>query len=117
MNYIQRLTNTLDNHAETVSVLANLPVAKLDNKLLLIKKQIASAVKYEQPDAIELLNVWQDQVENAKVLKQELNLADNYLLDVDMELNELAAFEMIEKRQDLLKSKLLKEEFSTNRRK
>ena len=117
MNYIQRLSNALDNDAETVSVLANLPVAKLDNKLLLIEKQIISSLKYNQFDALELLKVWEGQVLNAKVLKQELKLADNNLLDVDMTLPELAAFEMIEKRQDILKSKLLKEEFSTNGRK
>lgn len=117
MNYIQRLTSALDHDAETVSVLGHLPVTKLDNKLSLIKKQILTAKKYEQHDAIELLKIWEDQVLNAKELKKELSLADNNLLDVNMELAELAAFEMIEKRQDILKNKLLKEEFSINRRK
>jgi len=117
MNYIQRLTEALNKDAETVSVLANLPVAKLDNKLILLKKQIASAKKFEQHDAVELLRTWEDQVLNAKDLKQDLNMPDNNLLDVNMELTELAAFEMIEKRQDILKSKLLKEEFSINRNK
>jgi|ERR1043165_2641083 hypothetical protein len=111
MNYAQRLHTALDKDAETVSVLAHLPVQKLENKLLLIAKQIESARKFAQNDAIELLRVWQDQVENAKELKRDLALEDNDLLDVEMEIQELAAFEMIEKRQELLKSKLLKDGF------
>ena len=117
MNYTQRITNALDKEAETISVLGHLPVAKLDTKLLLIDKQTVSALKYEQYDALELLKIWEHQVISAKALKQQLALADNNSLDVDMELTELAAFEMIEKRQDILRNKLLKEEFSTNGRK
>lgn len=117
MNYAQRITTALDKDAEIVSVLGHLPIAKLNNKMLLLKKQMASANKFEQYDAIELLKIWEAQIINAKVLKQELNLEDNNTLDVDMEITELAAFEMIEKRQDILKNKLLKEEFSINGKK
>ena len=114
MNYAQQITTTLDNDAETVSVLGHLPVSKLDSKLDLIRKQLATARKYEQHDAVELLKIWQDQVLNAKELKQYLKLEDNNVLDVNMELSELAAFEMIEKRQDILKNKLMKESLTAN---
>ncbi len=117
MNYIQRISTALDTDTETVSVLAHLPVARLNTKLQLIKKQIASARKYEQYDAIELLHIWEDQIINAKALKLQLNLEENTTVDVNMELPELAAFDMIERRQDLLKEKLLKDEFSMNGKK
>ena len=115
MNYIQRITSALDKDAETVSILSHLPVAKLDAKLMLLKKQIATARKFEQYDAVELLHIWEDQINNAKELKQHIEIEESTLLDVDMQLPELAAFEMIEKRQELLKSKLLTKDFFVNR--
>lgn len=114
MNYLQRINTALEKDAESVSVLAHLPVEHLDKKLALINRQVAAAKKYEQRDALELLNIWQAQVLNAKELKLQLNPVENLLVDVEMELPELAAFEMIEKRQELLKLKLSKEEFSEN---
>jgi len=113
MNYIQRITAALDKDAETVSLLAHLPVLRLENKLQLLKKQMLSAKKYEQYAALELLKIWEDQVLNALELKRNLNIEDSDLVDVDMELTELAGFDMIEKRQQLLKKKLLKEDYLT----
>ncbi len=117
MNYLQRINTALEKDAENVSVLAHLPEERLDKKLALINRQVAAAKKYEQRDALELLKIWEAQVLNAKELKLQLNPAENLLVDVEMELPELAAFDMIEKRQELLKLKLSKEEFSENRQK
>lgn len=112
MNYAQRITTALDKETENISVLAHLPIERLDKKLQLLSRQIASAKKYEQPDAIELLHIWERQVNDAIELKQQLQPAENLLVDVEMVLPELAAFDMIEKRQELLKLKLLKGEFT-----
>lgn len=110
MNYTQYLHTALSKNAENISVLAHMSNAMLEHKLIMLKKQAATASRFDQHDALELLALWEEQVQQAKVLKQQLDIADNETSDVDMELPELAAFEMIEKRQELLRNKLLKNE-------
>lgn len=110
MNYSQYLHITLSKNAENVSVLAHLSNARLEYKLIMLKKQAATAYRFNQQDALEILALWEEQILQAKVLKQQLDIPDNETSDVDMELPELAAFEMIEKRQEMLRSKLLKNE-------
>ncbi len=112
MNYTQRINNALDKEAENVSVLAHLPIERLDKKLLLLARQVEAAKKYEQHEAVELLHIWEQQVNDAKELKLQINPTENLLVDVEMVLPELAAFDMIEKRQELLKLKLLKGEYT-----
>jgi hypothetical protein len=114
MNYIQRINSALEKEAENVSILSYLSLERLDKKLVLINKQLIAAKKYEQPDAVELLKIWAGQVNDAIALKLQMDMEENLLLDVDMELPELAAFDMIEKRQELLKTKLLKGEYTPN---
>ncbi len=110
MNYTQYLHTALNNNAENISVLAHLSPVRLEQKLQLVKKQIDSAQRFDQTGALELLKVWEDQLLQAAELKAQLGIANNDTSDVAMELPELAALEMIEKRQEILRSKLLKNE-------
>jgi len=110
MNYTQYLHTALNNNAENISVLAHLSPVRLEQKLQLVKKQVGSALRFNQADALELLKVWEDQILQAAELKAQLDIENNDTSDIDMELPELAAFEMIEKRQELLRNKLLKNE-------
>lgn len=111
MNYAQKISAALDNEAENVAYLSYFPTAKLEQKLGLVKKQMEIATRNEQRDAIELLNLWQNQITDAQVLKLQLKVEENPLLEMDFELPEIMAFELIEKRQELLRQKLLKDEF------
>lgn len=111
MNYAQHLHTALDKEAENVSVLAHLSESKLETKLSLVRKQMGSARRFEQHDALELLKIWEEQIFNALELKAQLNIEENEQTDLDMMLPELAAFEMIEKRQEILRTKLLKDDY------
>jgi hypothetical protein len=111
MNYIQKISSALDKETENISFLAYFPSTKLQQKLTLVKKQIEIATRNEQTDALELLKLWETQITEAQLLKQQLNPDENPLLEMDFELPEIMAFELIEKRQELLRQKLLKEEF------
>lgn len=110
MNYTQYLHAALTNNAENISVLAHLSPVRLEHKLQLVKKQMGSARRFDQANALELLKLWEDQILQAAELKTQLGIENNDTSDIVMELPELAALEMIEKRQELLRSKLLKNE-------
>lgn len=110
MNYTQYLHTALTNNAENISVLAHLSPVKLEHKMQLVKKQMGSARRFDQPGALEILQVWEDQIQQASELKAQLGIESNNTSDVAMELPELAALEIIEKRQEILRSKLLKNE-------
>ena len=113
MNYIQKTSIAIDKEAENVAYLSYFPSAKLEQKLNLVQKQLEIAARNEQHDAKELLTLWQKQISDAQFLKQQYKVEDNPHLEIDFELPEIMAFELIEKRQELLRQKLLKEEFTT----
>jgi hypothetical protein len=109
MSYIQQITNALDKEMENVAFLAYFPYPKLEKKHLLVKQQIAIAEKNNQLQALDLLKIWQSQIQDALTLKKNLQVEDNAELDMQLHLPEIEAYEMIEKRQELLKQKLLKD--------
>src|SRR5688500_12391375 len=109
MNYIQQITLALDKEVENIAFLAYFPEQKLDKKLLRLKQQLDVAGKNKMSEAVELLKLWEQQVLDAKVLKEELHIEDNPALELNMFLPEIDAFEMIEKRQSQLRKKLLKD--------
>ncbi len=107
MDYIQQISNALDKEVENVAFLGYFPFNKLEKKLLLVQQQLAVAEKNKQLGAAELLKVWEQQLLDATELKKEMQLEDNPLLDMQLSLPEIEAYEMIEKRQELLKERLL----------
>ena len=117
MDYIQQITNALDKDVENIAFLAYFPDSKLEKKLLLVQQQLAVAEKNNQLGAAELLKIWEQQISDARILKQDLKLEDNPKLDMQMYLPEIEAYEMIEKRQELLKQKLLQDKFTEVERK
>ena len=106
MNYIQRLSDAMDNEAENVALLSYIPATKLEQKLLLVRGQIEIAAKNELRDALELLKLWEKQITDAVELKRVLNPDENPVLDMNMELPEVMGFELFQKRQEVLKNKL-----------
>ncbi len=112
MSYVQQISSALEKEAENIAFLAHFPAAKLENKLTSVRNQISIAEKSGQTGALELLKLWESQILEAQVLKQEYNLEDNPNLDMKMQLLEVEAYEMIEKRQQILRKKLLKEGLS-----
>jgi hypothetical protein len=109
MNYNEQITYALDKDVQNVAFLAYFPESKLDKKLLSLKQQLAIAVKNKLTDAAQLLQIWQRQVLDAKILKAQWRVEDNPTLELKMFLPEIDAFEEIEKRQERLKQKLLKD--------
>jgi hypothetical protein len=109
MDYRQQISNALDKDVENIAFLAYFPESKLDKKLLALKQQQEIAQKNNIPDALELLQIWQQQVQDAKSLKAQLHIDDNPKLSLELSLPEIEAYEAIQKRQELLKKKLLKE--------
>ena len=112
MDYIQQISNALDKEVENVAFLAYFPFGKLEKKLSLVRKQLAVAEKNKQTGALELLKIWEEQILDAQILKQDLKIEDNAKLDMQMHLPEIEAYEEIEKRQELLKEKLLKDKYT-----
>ncbi|MES2620696.1 MAG: hypothetical protein V4615_07580 [Bacteroidota bacterium] len=109
MSYISQITNALDKEIENVAFLAYFPVAKLEKKLQVVKQQILIAEKNNQLQALDLLKIWEQQISDARLLKKQLEIDDNLDLDMQLSLPEIEAYEMIEKRQELMKQKLLKD--------
>lgn len=116
MNYIQRLSETMDREAENVAFLSYFPSAKLEQKLLSVRAQIEIATRNELRDALELLKLWEKQITDAQEMKRVLNPDENDLLDMNMELPEVIGFEVFQKRQDVLRDKLLRAEEIANAR-
>lgn len=110
MNYIQRISDCMDNETENVAFLSYFTTAKLEQKLLLVRGQIEIATKNELRDALELLKLWEKQIIDAVELKRVLNPDENALLDMNMELPEVMGYELFQKRQEVLKNKLLQAE-------
>jgi len=108
MSYISQITNALDKEIENVAFLAYFPDAKLEKKLSVVRQQIVVAEKNKQLQALDLLKIWEQQICDARVLKKEMNIDDNPNLDMQLSLPEIEAYEMIEKRQEMMKQKLLK---------
>lgn len=117
MSYISQITNALDKEIENVAFLAYFPDAKLEKKLLLVRQQVLVAEKNKQLQALDLLRIWEQQICDARVLKKELEIDDNPNLDMQLSLPEIEAYEMIEKRQELMKQKLLKDNLTEAERK
>lgn len=117
MSYISQITNALDKEIENVAFLAYFPDTKLEKKLLLVRQQILVAEKNKQLQALDLLKIWEQQISDARVLKKEMNIDDNPNLDMQLSLPEIEAYEMIEKRQELMKQKLLKDNLTEAERK
>lgn len=112
MDYIQQISNALDKEVENVAFLAYFPFNKLEKKLLLIRQQLSVAEKNKQTGALELLKIWEEQILEAQILKHDLKIEDNAKLEMQMYLPEIEAYEAIEKRQALLKEKLLNDKFT-----
>jgi hypothetical protein len=109
MDYAQKLSNALDKEEETIAFLAFLPLSILEKKLLQVRRQLDIAQRNNILGPLELLKFWQKQLLDAKLLKAEFELEDYYDRDINFSLREVEEFEQIEKRQELLKQKLLKE--------
>jgi hypothetical protein len=105
MDYIQEISKALDKETENIAFLAYFPEVKLDKRLLMLRKQYYIARKNKLTEAMELLKIWEQQVLDAKAVKEELRISDNPDLELDMFLPEVEAYDMIEKRQALLKQK------------
>ena len=112
MDYIQQISNALDKEVENVAFLAYFPFNKLEKKLLLIRQQLSVAEKNKQTGALELLKIWEEQILEAQILKHDLKIEDNAKLEMQMYLPTIEASEAIEKRQALLKEKLLNDKFT-----
>jgi hypothetical protein len=117
MDYILQITAALNKDVENIAFLSYFPEGKLDKKLLSIRQQIEVAKKNKLTDALELLKIWEQQVIEAKSLKQELQVKDNPALDLNFYLPELEVYDMLEKRQELLKQRLNKDSTAEAERK
>lgn len=107
MDYIQQISNALDKDVENIAFLAYFSESKLERKLTVVQQQLAVAEKNNLTYATELLKIWEEQIISAQILKKELQIEDNPKLNMRLSLPELEDYELIEKRQELLKEKLL----------
>jgi hypothetical protein len=106
MDYTQRINQAIAKDIETIAFLAHFTNENLQRKLSLLKKQKDIASRNARFDALELLQVWEEQTVDAIILKKELEFEDNELLDMDMLLPEIQTLEMMENRQNLLQQRL-----------
>ena len=109
MDYREEITRALDKDVENIAFLAYFPKEKLQNKLTAIRKQLQVAEQNNLSEATELLKLWEQQVVDALVIKEDLQISDNPKLDMPLYLPEIEVYEMLEKRQALLKQRLQKD--------
>ena len=68
---------------------------------------LGQSFRNQLTDAGNLLQIWERQLSDARFIKQQYEIADNPKITVSMLLPDLAEYEEIEKRQQLLLQKLL----------
>ena len=110
MNYNTEIQTALDKEIENVALLSAYSFKKLDELLAVVKQKQMVAFRNQLTDAGALLQIWERQLSDARLLKLQYEVTDNNSLEVAMSLPDLDAYEMIEKRQQFLLEKLLVKE-------
>lgn len=110
MNYKQQIETVLNNEVQHVAILSSYPLEKIDKLLDSIRQKTSVAFRYQLNEAGELLQIWERQLSDARMIKLLYGIEDNTENEIDMQLPDLSAYEMIEKRQQLLLEKLFVKE-------
>ena len=71
-----RIKDCIDNHEKYVAIMATLPDKELAKKLDLVHIQSELAEKTENTGSLELLEVWHQQIIEARIYKAENNIPD-----------------------------------------
>ena len=103
MSIAIRIKDCIDNHDKYVAIMATLPDKELAKKLDLVHIQSEIAEKTKNTGSLELLEVWHQQIIEARIYKAENEIADApneiELAIADIETSVAKA----EQRQDTLK--------------
>ena len=71
-----RIKDCIDNHEKYVAIMATLPDKELAMKLKLVHIQSEIAEKTKNAGSLELLEVWQKQIIEARIYKAENEIPD-----------------------------------------
>ena len=107
MSYPIRIKEALDNASENIAWLARFADSKLEKKLNIIQAQIAIASANHQPEALQLLHIWERQIIEARILKYDQHPQLDELTELEKDRAEMEAFDaMFEKRNKVIAEKL-----------
>ena len=76
MSIAIRIKDCIDNHEKYVAIMATLPDKELAKKLDLVHIQSELAEKTKNTGSLELLEIWHQQIIEARIYKAENNIAD-----------------------------------------
>ncbi len=76
MSIAIRIKDCIDNHDKYVAIMATLPDKELAKKLDLVHIQSELAEKTKNTGSLELLEVWHQQIIEARIYKAENEIAD-----------------------------------------
>jgi len=76
MSIAIRIKDCIDNHDKYVAIMATLPDKELAKKLYLVHIQSELAEKTKNTGSLELLEVWHQQIIEARIYKAENKIAD-----------------------------------------
>lgn len=97
-----RIRQAKERAEEYVAYLATMPDKELEKKLDIIHKQSVIAEKEKNTSSLELLEIWRNQIIQARILKIENNIPDTPRA-IDIALAEMEAQkEKSEQRQEIL---------------
>lgn len=76
MSIAIRIKDCIDNHEKYVAIMATLPDKELAKKLDLVHIQSEIAEKTQNTGSLELLEIWHQQIIEARIYKAENNIPD-----------------------------------------
>lgn len=76
MSISNRIKECIDNHDEYVAILATLPDKELAKKLDLVHIQSEIAERTQNTGSLELLEIWHQQIIEARIYKAENEIPD-----------------------------------------
>ena len=102
MSIAIRIKDCIDNHDKYVVIMATLPDKELAKKLDLVHIQSELAEKTKNTSSLELLEVWHQQIIEARIYKAENEIADAPN-EIELAIADIDTFvAKAEQRQDVL---------------
>ncbi|HWB64456.1 MAG TPA: hypothetical protein VG603_13150 [Chitinophagales bacterium] len=107
MSYQLRIKEALDHADENIAWLSRFSDSKLEKRLDIVQAQIAIASQNKQPEALQLLHIWERQIIEARILKYSQQPQLDELTEIEQGVAEMEAFdEMLEKRNKVIAPKV-----------
>ena len=102
MSIAIRIKDCITNHEKYVAILATLPDKELAKKLDLVHIQSQIAEQTKNTGSLELLEVWHQQIIEARIYKAEHNIADAPN-EIELAISDIETFtDKSEERQEII---------------